>query len=173
MPFQIAFEQRILSAAEFRAVKASHLPDIKAKTPAQLAQAIKAIRLYHDKARDLSHQHKRAKRGKPGATAAKSADGAERAAKKLAVLSQALGRVTARLAALETKAKQARTTATLKEALARKKASAGANRPGAGRSPGKGMAKTPSGKRRTKINPGRIGSVSQQGKRAQARRDAR
>jgi hypothetical protein len=31
----------------------------------------------------------------------------------------------------------------------------------------------PSGKRRTKVNPGRIGSTSQQGKRAQARRDSR
>jgi hypothetical protein len=172
MPFQIAFERRVLNVAEFRAVEPSHHPMLKKLTREELAKVAKAIRVYHDKARDLLHQHKRGARGKPGPTAARSADGKQRSATKHQVLADALKRVTARMAVLDAAAKQSRTTALLKDALARKQA-ASARKPAPGRTPSRGMAAKPSEKRRTRVNPGRIGSVSQQGKRAQARRDGR
>jgi hypothetical protein len=172
MPFQIAFERRILSAPEFRAVEPSHHPKLKTLTREQLGTVAKAIRTYHDKARDLLHQYKRGARGKPGPTAARSADGKERATKKHQVLADALKRVTARMAVLDADAKRKRTTALLKEALARKNAAQG-KRPASGKTASKGMRAMPNAKRRTRVNPGRIGSTSQQGKRAQARRDAR
>jgi hypothetical protein len=172
MPFQIAFERRILSSPEFRAVEPTHHPRLKTLTRTELGSIARTLRAYHDKARDLLHQQKRAARGKPGPAAARSAAGKETVAKKHLVLADALKRVTARMAALDAEAKRRRTTALLKEALARKKA-AQAKRPAAGRTAAKGMRPTPSAKRRTRVNPGRIGSTSQQGKRAQARRDAR
>lgn len=172
MPFSIAFERRLLSAAEFRAVEPSHHPALKQLSRTELGATAKAIRLYHDKARGLLHQHKRMARGKPGPTAARSAQGRERVAKKHQVLADALRRVTARMAALDAETKRKRTTALLKDALARKTAG-NPGRPQPGRTAAGGMRPKGSAKRRTRVNPGKVGSVSQQGKRAQARRDGR
>jgi len=172
MPFQIAFERRLLSGAEFRAVEPTHHPQLKSLTRDKLGAVAKAVRAYHDKARDLLHQHKRAARGKPGPTAARSAHGKDTVATKQKVFADALKRVAARMAVLDAEARRNRTTALLKDALARKKANA-AGRPASGRTASKGMQATPSGKRRTRVNPGKVGSVSKQTRRAQARRDSR
>jgi hypothetical protein len=172
MPFQIAFERRILSAAEFKAVEPSHHPVLKTLSRDKLGSIAKALRAYHDKARDQLHQHKRGARGKPGPTAARSAPGKETTSKKHLVLADALKRVTARMATLDADDKRKRTTSVLKAALAKKNARA-ASHPKPGRTAGQGMAKVASTKRRTRVHPGKVGSVSQQGKRAQARRDGR
>lgn len=172
MPFQIAFERRLLSAAEFRAVEPSHHPRLKTLSRDQLGATAKALRAYHDKARDLLHQHKRGARGKPGPTAARSAQGKDTVATKAKVLAEALKRVTARMAVLDAEAKRRRTTATLKGALAKKRA-ASTRTPAPGRTATAGMKAKESGRRRTRTSPGKIGSVSAQGKRAQARRDTR
>jgi hypothetical protein len=172
MPFQIAFERRILTGPEFRAVEPSHHPMLKTLSRDKLGSVAKALRAYHDKARDQLRQHKRGPRGKSGAMAARSAPGKETTSKKHLVLADALKRVTARMAVLDADAKRKRTTAVLKDALAKKNART-VSHPKPGRTAGKGMAKVTSTKGRTKVNPGRIGSVSQQGKRAQARRDGR
>lgn len=171
MPFQIAFERKILTAAEFRVVEPTHHPKLKTLSREKLGDLAKALRGYHDKARDLLHQHKRAARGKPGPVAARSAKGKATTSKKHLVLADALKRVTARMKLLDAQAKQARTTATLKKALAAKKAkTASAPR---GRTASAGMTAKPSTRRRTRVNPGKIGSVSAQGRRAQGKRDGR
>ena len=170
MPFQIAFERKILTAAEFRAVEPTHHPKLKTLTRGELGAAAKALRAYHDKARDLLHQHKRTARGKPGPTAARSTKGKETTAKTHLVLADALNRVTARMAVLDTEAKKARTTKTLKKALAAKKAKTAAT-PKRGRTASAGMAPKPSVRRRTKVTPAKVGRVSAAGRRAQGRRD--
>lgn len=170
MPFQIAFERKILTAAEFRAVEPSHNPQLKALPRTRLDAVAKALRTYHDKARDLLHKHKRSQRGKPGPAAARSAKGKETTAKKQRVLADALKRVAARMAVLDAAAKKARTTGTLRKALAAKTAKT-RMAPKPGRTASAGMAAKPNPRRRTKVNPAKIGSVSAQGRRAQARRD--
>lgn len=172
MPFQIAFERRLLNGAEFRAVEPTHHPKLKTIPRERLGDIAKALRAYHDKARDLSHQHKRAARGKPGPTAARSAQGKDTVAKKHQVFADALKRVTARMAALDAEAKRKRTTATLKEALAKKKTAA-PRKPAAGRTASKGMKATPGSKRRTRILPAKVGRISARTRQAQAKRDTR
>jgi hypothetical protein len=172
MPFQIAFERRLLNGAEFRAVEPTHHPKLKTLSREKLGDIAKALRAYHDKARDLSHQHKRAARGKPGPTAARSAQGKDTVVKKHQVFAEALKRVTARMAALDAQAKQKRTTETLKAALAKKNAAAG-KKPAPGRTASAGMRSKASTKRRTKVLPAKVGRISARTRQAQAKRDKR
>jgi hypothetical protein len=172
MAQSIATEKRVLSEGEFAHVAQSHYPALAGLEPAALADLARRLRDYRAKARDIAGQRTRAKRGKPGPVPAASAPGETRVREKKQIFAAALKRVNARLDRHTAERRRERNTEFLQAALARKQA-ARAHRPDPGSTGSEGMAVNESGKRRTRINPGRIGSTSQQGKRAQAKRDGR
>jgi hypothetical protein len=117
----------------------------------------------------MVHGNRRARRGKGEPRAAAGHDPALLRRKQ--VFAAALKRVNARIDVLHGEARRAYHAAALAEALERKRA-ARRHHPGAGASAGEGMRAKASGKRRTRMDPRAIGSISQATRTAQARRDA-
>jgi hypothetical protein len=167
MATSIAAEQRLLGD-DFALVANSHHPALAALSAADAVALARLLREQRDRLRGLVHANRRARRGKGEARAAAGHDPALLRRKQ--VFAAALKRVNARIGTLHGEARRAYHAAALKEALARKRA-ARRHHPGAGDSAAAGMRAKASGKRRTRVDPRAIGSISQAGKAAQARRD--
>jgi hypothetical protein len=167
-------ERGLLAEEEIVPVERSHYPLLEAAERADLVDLARLLRAWRDRARDIVHDRRRIRRGKgePRGTATESASERGLSAKKQ-VFSRALKRVNARHAALLAGEKRARSLARMREALDRKGELA-VHHPGAGPSAGPGMRPRRAGGRpRPIVQPARIGSVSQAGRVAQARRDGR
>ncbi|PWS37936.1 hypothetical protein DFH01_01055 [Falsiroseomonas bella] len=162
-------ERALLGHDAYKLIEPSHYPALGALSGEELRTLATRLREQHAKARDLIREGKRAKRGKGDARAAATAE-AGKATRRKQVYAAALKRVNARFDEIDHERKRAAHRAALKAALARKQATRAAH-PQGGFSAGKGMRASPSGKGRGGVNPSRIGSVSQQNKAAQARRD--
>jgi len=172
-------ERRLLGHEGAALVEPTHYPAIAALPAEELRALATRLRDAHGKARDLIREGRRARRGKAPARAASGKE-AEKATRRKQVYAAALKRVNSRFEALtHDRIKEANRQA-LKAALARRQAMRPHHPTGgdtAGRGPtggaaGGGMRSKPSGKRRNGIRPATIGSVSQQNKAAQARRDS-
>ncbi len=168
MSLGIAAERKLLADDEYGPVAETHYPALKEASRDRLIELAKWLRARRGRARDIIADHRRVRRGKAGERGQQTPSERGLAAKKQ-VFAHALRRVNGRIAALA--AEQRVAAKGLREALARKRITR-ARHPGAGRTGGEGMQDKASTRRRTRINPGRIGSVSQQGRNAQARRDA-
>lgn len=173
MGASFATERRLLAEDELDPVQSSHYPALEALAHDELVALARWLRDRHGRARDIIRGRRRVRRGKAEArgTATESASERGLAAKKQ-VFARALKRVNARLARLAAERRRERAEASLAEALARRRA-APVHHPEAGMTAGQGMAAKPHGKRRGIITGGRIGSVSQAGRLAQAARDRR
>jgi hypothetical protein len=173
MGVEFAAERRLLSEEEFAPVVSSHYPELAALPHEDLVSLARWLRGQHARARDIIRGRRRVHRGKAEArgTAAETASDRGLLEKKQ-VFARGLKRVNARLATLRAEAKRAEATAALQAALARRQA-AQPHHPGAGARPAAGPASLPNAKRRGIITGGRVGSVSQAGRNAQAARDAR
>jgi hypothetical protein len=166
-------ERRLLAADEIGQVERSHYPLLEGLPKEEVVSLAQWLRARHGRARDLLRDRRRARRGKPAARPAPEGEEADRGlAAKKQVFAAGLKRVNARLGALAAAAKREANLAKLQAALARRQAGQAAH-PDAGATPGAGMQSLPKRKPRMTISPGRIGSTSQAGKAAQARRDAR
>lgn len=138
--------------------------------PAEELRGIAArLRDQHGRARDLLRAGRRARSGKGEARAASSASH-EKLAQKKQVFAAALKRVNARFAELDAERVRAERRAALRAALARRQALKPTH-PSGGFAARSGMRDKPSGKGHAGVHGARIGSVSQQNKRAQAQRD--
>lgn len=166
-------ERGLLSEDELAPVESSHYPALEALPHEELVSLARWLRDRHNRARDIIRGRRRARRGKAElrGTATESASERGLAAKKQ-VFARGLKRVNARLAAIAAERKRARTVAAMEQALARRKAAA-VHHPGGGRTAGAGMSPRAREKRRGIVTGGRIGSVSQAGRMAQAAKDAR
>jgi hypothetical protein len=162
-------ERTLLGHAGFELVAPSHHPALTALPADELRALAARLRAEHAKLRDLIREGRRARRGKGEARAAASAE-AGRASERKQVYAAALKRVNARFDEIDEERRRTAHRAALKAALARKQAARAAH-PQGGATAGHGMHAKPSGKGRGGVNPGRVGSVSQQNKAAQARRD--
>lgn len=163
-------ERSLLTHDELALVAPTHHPDITTQDAEALRSMATRLRAEHGKLRDLIRSGRRARAGKGeprGATNALHA----RMAEKKQVFAAALKRVNSRFAELTEDRRREEHRAALRAALARKKAMR-AQHPQPGHTARKGMRLKGGNARGPKVNPGQIGSVSQQNKAAQARRDA-
>jgi hypothetical protein len=163
-------ERRLLGHDGFALVEPSHYPAIAQLPPEELRALAARLRAAHDRLRDLIREGRRARRGKGTARGAAGQE-AEKATRRKQIYAAALKRVNRRFEALtHDRVKEANRQA-LKEALARRQAMR-PHHPQPGATPGKGMRNKATDRRRTGVRPATIGSVSQQNKNNQARRDA-
>lgn len=166
-----ATERRLVSETEYGQIVKSHYPEVEALPEEELRALARWLREARDRARGVIAGRRRARRGKGGTPEAGAASERGLAAKKQ-VYARALKRVNARLDRLSAERKRASMQARMEAALARRR-EAPVHHPDAGMTAGRGMAAK--GIRRSRQGPPGIvvGSVSQRGKAAQARRDAR
>jgi hypothetical protein len=168
-------ENRLLDASELKSVSATRSPAIEQLTMQQLKALIHRLRQAHGRAKDISARQQREMRGKAGPRGIKRVHDNTGTLAKVQVLSQAIGRIDGELSRRAENNAGARGHAALsRRALEQKLGSQKKNYPNAGRTASKGM-RSKATKKPVKIGTTRreIGRVSQAGKVAQARKDAR
>lgn len=171
MGVEFAAERRLLSEDEIAPVVSSHYPELGALAQEDLVGLARWLRSQHARARDIIRGRRRIHRGKaePRGTAAETASDRGLGDKKQ-VFARGLKRVNNRLGLLRAEAKREQAAAALRAALARRQ-SAAVHHPDAGATAHEGARARGGARRRGIISGGRIGSVSQAGKKAQASRD--
>jgi hypothetical protein len=162
-------EKRLLPHEEYAFLETTHYPALQSVAAEELRALAARLREQHARARDVLRAGRRARSGKGSAGAASNAE-AGRLTERKQLYAAALKRVNARFAAVSDERLRAERTAKLREALERRRATP-LTRPAAGVTAGEGMRAKGSSRGHRGVNPGRIGSVSAQGKAAQARRD--
>jgi hypothetical protein len=168
-----ASERRLLAAEEIEPIQRAHFPLLEGLSREELLELARWLRSRRARARDLLRERRRVGRGKAEPRGAPPEEGGERGlAAKKQVFARALKRVNARLEALLAEARRSRHQAALRTALARRQGEA-PRHPHAGRTPRHGPSSQPDRAPRPTIHGARVGSVSQGGRVAQARRDAR
>lgn len=173
MGIAFATERRLLAEEELDPIRRSHFPLLENLPREEVQELARWLRARRDRARDLMRQHRRSKRGKALRTAEPPSPDADRGlAAKKQVFAGALRRVNARLDALLAEERRARNLERLRAALGRRQAAV-PHHPAAGATRHAGGRALPNRKARPTIHGARIGSVSQAGRNAQARRDAR
>lgn len=166
-------ERGLLAEDELGPVQNSHYPALETLPQDDLVSLARWLRDRHNRARDIIRGRRRARRGKAELRGTASETASERGlAAKKQVFARGLKRVNARLAQIAAERKRARAVAAMEQALARRKA-APVHHPQGGETAGSGMAPRAREKRRGIVTGGRIGSVSQAGRMAQAARDSR
>ena len=151
-----ATERRLLAEDEIGQVIRSHYPELEGLAHEELTGLARWLRSQHGRMRDTMRERRRIHRGK---------------AEKKQVFARGLKRVNARLASLRAEEKRRRASVALREALSRR-GQAAVHHPDAGDTAREGMRTLPSTRRRGIVTGGRVGSVSQAGRNAQAARDS-
>jgi hypothetical protein len=167
----MATERRVLTHAEFEAVSGTHHPAVCDLTREDLVGLARRIRGYRDRARDVTHERRREKRGKAeprGASPAPAEDGLTR---KGSVFASALKRVNLQIARHDRLQRRSSQGEIARRALEMKRAAAVRHHPGGGRTAGRGMRSLPNRGDTVRVDPREIGRVSQAVRSAQARRD--
>ena len=162
-------ERELLGHDAFTLIAPTHQPAIAALPPEELRAIATRLRAEHAKLQDLIREGHRAKRGKGDARAAANAE-AGKATRRKQVYAAALKRVNSRFDELTQERRRAEHRAALKAALARRQALR-AQHPGTSFGASAGMQSKANEKSKNHIHGARIGSISAQNKRAQARRD--
>jgi len=162
-------ERELLGHDAFAMIAPTRQPAIAALPPEELRALATRLRAEHAKLRDLIREGHRAKRGKGDARAAATAE-AGKATRRKQVYAAALKRVNNRFEELTHEHRRAEHRAALKAALARRQAQR-AQHPAAGFGASDGMRSKSNAKGAKQVHGARIGIVSAQNKRAQARRD--
>lgn len=173
MSVEFAAERRLLAEDEIGPVVSSHYPELDRMARDDLLGLARWLRSQHGRARDIIRARRRVRRGKaePRGTATETASERGLAAKKQ-IFARGLKRVNGRLGQLRAEEKRAHAMANLRAALTRRQ-SATVHTPDPGRSAHGGMRARAGATRRGIVGGGRVGSVSQAGKNAQATRDSR
>lgn len=168
-----ATERRLLAEDEIGQVIRSHYPELDELGSEDLVNLARWLRSQHGRMRDTMRERRRIHRGKAEARGSATESAGERSmAEKKQVFARGLKRVNARIGHLRAEEKRERASAALRGALARRGQEA-VHHPGAGETTHAGMRPLPGDHRRGIITGGRIGSVSQAGRNAQAARDRR
>ena len=163
-------EARLLDKDEAALVEKSHHPEIGSLDDKALADTIKRIRERRDRAREIGQRQRREMRGKAKPQGAKPAGDNLGTKHKMAVLAQALKRLNSeQTRRRELSARQA-TASGMKRAMELKAAASAPKRPSS-KTADKGMKAKPSKKNEQITDPREVGRVSQQIKKAQAKRD--
>jgi hypothetical protein len=166
-------ERSLLSHDEFEAVRATHHPAIYDLTGKDL-QALKVrLREQRNKSRGLARQLQREARGKAEKRGKSFPGAVDQPLKRKQVFAAAIKRINKELERLRRLEARAVNVEAAHRALALHRAAQFRHSPRAGDTPGEGMQPNESRRRRVKVPPSKIGSISQATKVAQAVRDAR
>ncbi|WP_424811888.1 hypothetical protein [Roseococcus sp. YIM B11640] len=166
-------ERRHLTEDEMPQVIRSHFPDLGTLEREELVTLARWLRSQHGRLRDILRGRRRIHRGKADPRGSTTESAGERGlAEKKQIFARGLKRVNARLGDIRDAEKRERALAALRGALARRQ-EAKAHHPKPGRTAHPGMTSKASNRPRGIVSGGRIGSVSQAGKNAQAQRDSR
>jgi hypothetical protein len=167
------FERSLLSQDEYMTVRLTHHPAIYELDPAELQSALVRLRQMRDKERTLARQKQREMRGKDAPPGGSFPGTAEQPLRRKQVFASAKKRVNKELNHL--RKLEARTThvEAARQALALRRAANFQPIPLTYPTSNEGMRPAPNRRRRAKVPPTRIGSVSQATKVAQAVRDSR
>ncbi|MCW5724590.1 MAG: hypothetical protein KIS81_06500 [Maricaulaceae bacterium] len=165
-------EDQYLSADERELVAGSHHPALGDLPDDELKKLVKLVRERRDRAADIARRQRREMRGKARPQGAKAASGDAGTRIKISILSQAMKRLNSEASRRNKKAARAELAGNMRKALEMKKAAAAAKRP-ASQTASKGMKKNPNRKNEQLSDPREVGRVSQQIKKAQAKRDGK
>jgi len=167
------FERSLLSHDENETIRTTHYPAIYELDRDTLQGLQKRLREMRDKERTHARQKRREMRGKGAPRGGSFPGTAEQPLQRKQVFAAALKRVNKEVARIHNLAERSAFTESARRALAMRRAGEGLQRPPAGRTAHSGMQPRPSGRRRTKVNPAKVGSISQATKDRQALRDSR
>jgi hypothetical protein len=173
MSIPCKFERSILSHDEHEVVLRSHHPQIYENGLDDLKALQQRLRDMRNKERTLARAKRREVRGKGPARGASFPGTAEHTLQRKRVFAAALRRVNREIGRMQNLSARTAHIEAARSALAMRRAAQFPPPPAAGDTPSEGMRPLPSQRRRTRVPPVRIGSVSQATKNAQAARDAR
>lgn len=164
-------ERAILSKDEQDVVALSHYPALSSVEDQMLTQARQQIRGFQDKERTFVRQIRRSIRGKADSRGNSFPGEVERPARRKQVFSGALKRLNKELS--RRRNRQARETlkANAQKALELKTTAPRTQKPSPGKTADTGVVPVENPKARTRVNPAKVGSVSQRTKNAQAAKD--
>jgi hypothetical protein len=173
MSTSIADERRLLAAEEYEPVARSHYPALAGLEREELVELVRWLRDQRSKFRGQIEHRRRVRRGKADARNAAAEQASERGlAAKKQVFARALKRVNGRLDSVLSAEKRATMRAGMQAALERKRR-APVHHPSSGRRARTGTQPIENPKGADIVQPSAIGSISQAGRVAQARRDKR
>lgn len=164
-------EQALLNHDDWTLVESTHRPALQALSDDDLAAARKRLRTLRDKQRDLGHEKRRVARGKAEPRGGSFPGTYEGPKRRKQVFAHALRRVNDEAGRRSAAASRAAIVESQHRALAKKRKATAASRPANTPAATSGKANTPNTKRATKVPGTKVGSVSQQTKKAQAKKD--
>src|SRR5262245_59099250 len=173
MSIPCKFERSILSHDEHEIILRSHHPSIYDMPLGDLKELRQRLRGMRDKERTLMRAKRRELRGKGAPRGVSFPGTAEHPLQRKQVFAAALKRVNKEISRMRKLEARAAHVEAARRALAMRRAAQFPTRPPTGDTPSEGMRALPNRRRRTRVPPARIGSVSQATKNAQAARDAR
>lgn len=163
-------EQSLLDHEEWTLVASTHLPELKALSDADLVAARKRLRDLRDKQRDLTREKRRIAKGRAEPRGGSFPGTYEGPQRKKQVFAHALRRVNDESGRRAAVAARASIVESQHRALAKKRRAA-STRPANSRTAAAGKARITNSKSATKVPGAKVGSVSAQGKKAQAKKD--
>jgi hypothetical protein len=171
MSTSIADERRLLAAEEYEPIARSHYPALAGLERDELVELVRWLRDRRSKFRGQIEHRRRVRRGKADARNAAAEPPSERGvAAKKQVFARALKRVNGRLDSVLTAEKRTAMRAGMQTALDRKRR-APVHHPQSGRRARTGATSIENPKGADIMQPSMVGSISQAGRVAQARRD--
>jgi hypothetical protein len=173
MSIPCKFERSILSYDEHEIILRSHHPEIYDAGLDDLEALRQRLRDMRDKERTLARENRRAARGKGAPRGGSFPGTAEHPLQRKQVFAAALKRVSKEIGRMRKADLRAANVEAARSVLAMRRAAQFPSPPPAGDVARDGMRPSPSGRRRTRVSPARIGRVSQATKNAQAIREAR
>ena len=173
MSIPCKFERSILSYDEHVVILRSHHPEIYDAGLDDLKGLRQRLRDMRDKERTLARAKTYESRGKGPARGQSLPGTAEHPLQHKRVFAAALKRVNREIDRMEKLETRAAHVEAARRALAMRRAAQFPPRPQVADTPSEGMHPLPDRRRRTRISPATIGSVSQATRNAQAARDAR
>lgn len=173
MSIACKFERSILSYDEHEIILRSHHPEIYDASLDELRALRQRLREMRDKERTLARENRRVVRGKGAQRGASFPGTAEHPLRRKQVFGAALKRVNREIDRVHKLEARTEHIEAARRALAMRRAAQFSTRPPTGDKANEGMRALPNRRRRTRVPPARIGSVSQAIKNAQAARDTR
>jgi hypothetical protein len=166
-------ESRLLNHEDQELVRKTHHPAIHEHSRDELHDLRQRLRTARDRERTLHHQKVRETRGKAEPRGGSFPGVADHPAQRKQLFAQALKRVNSEVSRLRRMEARAVHTGAAQRALALRKAGAPTARPANEPTAHTGASSTPSARRKSHVPGGKVGSVSQANKRAQAAKDKR
>lgn len=166
-------EARALDAGELALVEKTHHPAVQDLSDAELSDLLGLVRERRDRAQATANRQRREMRGKSDARGARNSADDTGTRIKAAVLATAVRRLNSERDRRGRIAAKADLVENARNALALRRAGNDGAAAPATSNAGEGMRANENSRARRTLPPAKVGSVSQQNKRAQARRDTR